>query len=310
MAKQVTSHLMMVRPAAFDFNTQTAKNNAFQDPEAKEIPAKITQADALSEFDDFVAKLREHQVHVTVIEDTLQPHKPDAVFPNNWVSFHEDGKVIMFPIFAENRRHERRIDIIEKLKAEYEVKEVIDLSGYESEGKFLESTGSMIFDRPNGIVYACYSPRTHEDVLSDFVKRFDVEVVAFTATDSEGREIYHTNVMMSIGDTFSVICAESIKSMTERENVLDSLKKTGKEVIEISLEQMGSFAGNMLAIENKLGEKLLVMSEQAFLSLNPEQIERLEKHVKLVHSPLYTIESNGGGSARCMMAEVFLPEVN
>ncbi len=308
MAKQITSHLMMIRPVAFDFNTQTAKNNAFQDPDAKEIPAKITQADALTEFDDFVAVLLEAQVEVTVIEDTPTPHKPDSIFPNNWVSFHEDGRVILYPIFAENRRHERRMDILETLKKQFLVKEVIDLSAYESEGKFLESTGSMIFDRPNNTAYACYSPRTHVEVLEDFAAKLGIKLVAFRATDAEGQEIYHTNVMMSIGDTFAVICVESIAS-SERDEVLASLKNAGKEIIEISFEQMGSFAGNMLAIENKQGEKLLVMSEQAFLSLQTAQIENLEKHVRLVHSPLYTIEKNGGGSARCMLAEIFLPEL-
>ncbi len=307
MLKQVTSHLLMIRPVAFDYNVITAQNNAFQDPSAQLVPAGITQQEALLEFDEFTKRLKEAGVQVTVIEDTPIPHKPDSIFPNNWVSFHENGKVILYPIFAINRRPERREDIIEQLGQKFSISEVIDLSNYEQEGKFLESTGSMIFDRTHQIVYACYSPRTHPEVLQEFAEKIEVKVIGFTGTDRQGQEIYHTNVMMSIADEFAILCTESIADLTERQRVLQSLENTGKEVIEISFEQMEQFAGNMLGVENQKGEKILVMSEQAYLSLEEAQIKAIEQYAKILYSPLYTIERNGGGSARCMMAEIFLP---
>ncbi len=307
MLKQVTSHLLMIQPVAFDYNIITAQNNAFQDPSAQLVPAGITQQEALQEFNEFTKRLREAGVQVIVIEDTPIPHKPDSIFPNNWVSFHENGKVVLYPIFAINRRPERREDIIEQLKQKFSISEVIDLSHYEQEGKFLESTGSMIFDRTYQIAYACYSTRTHPEVLQEFAEKIELKVIGFTATDRQGQEIYHTNVMMSVADKFAILCTESIADPTEREAVLQSLQTTGKEVIEISFEQMEQFAGNMLGVENQKGEKLLVMSEQAYLSLEEAQIKAIEQYAKILYAPLYTIERNGGGSARCMLAEIFLP---
>ncbi len=308
MSKQLTSHILMIRPANFNYNELTAESNAFQEATEANTPAALTQSKALFEFDQMVEALKQEGVDVIVIDDNTEATRPDAVFPNNWISFHDNGHVVVYPMMAPNRRPERRMEIIEQLKERFEVKEVIDLSHYEEKDLFLESTGSMIFDRANQIVYACYSPRTSKEVLEDFAKKLEVELVQFTAKDEEGQEIYHTNVMMSIGEEFAVVCLDAIPDEKEREALQVSLEKTGKEIISIQFEQMKNFAGNVLEIENKAGEKLLVMSEKAYQTLGTVQITDLEKYVKIVHTPLDTIEANGGGSARCMMAEVFLPE--
>jgi hypothetical protein len=300
---QTTHQLLMIRPVDFKFNEQTAGNNKFQQASAQQ---KNVQAQALKEFDDFVGMLRANQVEVTVIDDTHNPETPDSIFPNNWVSFHDDGQVFLYPMFSENRRLERRNDIIFKLNENFKIDQITDLSFYEEKSVYLEGTGSMVLDRENKTAYSCLSVRTDEKVLADFCKRTGYSAVAFHATDAEGFPIYHTNVMMCIGDQFAVICLESIPDEKEREMVVSRLSSNGHEIIEISPDQMNHFSGNMLQVQNNSGDPLLVMSEQAYLSLNAGQIERLEKYSRIIFSPLYTIEKNGGGSARCMLAEIHL----
>ncbi|SFA58298.1 hypothetical protein SAMN04488511_1193 [Pedobacter suwonensis] len=293
----------MIRPVDFKFNEQTAGNNKFQ-VASTEIDV---QTEALKEFDGFVDLLRKNDVDVTVVDDTLQPETPDSIFPNNWVSFHEDGSVYLYPMFSENRRLERRKEILESLKTRFEVNHVSDLSFFEMQYAFLEGTGSMVLDRANKIAYACLSVRTDEEVLNNFCMLTGYEPVVFQAVDGDNFPIYHTNVMMCIGDRFAVICLDSIRNAEERMQVSISLKGSGKEIIEISLEQLNKFAGNMLQVSNAAGESLLVMSEQAYLSLNDEQVKALKQYSRIIYAPLYTIEKNGGGSARCMLAEIHLP---
>lgn len=303
----LTSHILMIRPVRFDFNTQTAASNAFQNASAKQ-DAQATQAAALQEFDTFVSRLRAEGVNVSVAEDTPEPHTPDSIFPNNWVSFHEDGSVILYPMYAPNRRLERRQDILDKLGRDYLISRIEDLSDYEAKNLFLEGTGSLILDRENRIAYACLSPRADKKLLAEFGEQFGYEMMIFDSVDRGGKQIYHTNVVMCMGDRFVVICLDTIKSKAQREDVVEMFHKTGKEIVAISSEQMENFAGNMLHIANQKGESLLVMSERAYQSLLPAQVKTLEKYAKLVYSPLTVIENNGGGSARCMMAEVFLPK--
>lgn len=300
---QTTNHILMIRPVDFKFNEQTAGNNKFQVASAE----TNVQSLALNEFDGFVDLLRKNGVDVTVVDDTLQPETPDSIFPNNWVSFHKDGSVFLYPMFSENRRLERRNDILDELKEKFEVNHVSDISFYEQQYAFLEGTGSMVLDRVNKIAYACLSVRTDEEVLNNFCMLTGYEPVSFQAVDDSQFPIYHTNVMMCIGDNFAVICMDSIPNPDEKENVALSLINSGKEIIEISPEQMNHFAGNMLQVANSNGESLLVMSEQAYLSLNAEQIAKLEKYSRIIYAPIYTIEKNGGGSARCMLAEIHLP---
>lgn len=300
---QTTSHILMIRPVDFKFNEQTAGDNKFQ---VASEQANVQQK-ALAEFDGFVSILRENGVDVTVVNDTLQPETPDSIFPNNWVSFHEDGAVFLYPMHSPNRRLERRKDIIEELGKSFEVKHLTDLSFFEQQGLFLEGTGSMVLDRTNKIAYACLSVRTDKDVLENFAMLTGYEIVAFHAVDADGFPIYHTNVMMCIGEKFAVVCLESIKSTEDKIAVLENFKATHKTVIDISFDQMNHFAGNMLEVQNKNGESLLVMSEQALKALHGTQITALSAFSKIVTAPLYTIEQNGGGSARCMLAEVHLP---
>jgi hypothetical protein len=305
--KQITSHLLMVRPAQFGFNEETASSNAFQRNDGALTPTQIRRK-AIAEFDNFVHLLRASGVQITVAEDTDYPIKTDAIFPNNWVTFHEDGTVITYPMFSPMRRLERREDILESLEKFFLIERRIHLEEKESGEKFLEGTGSMILDRTNRIVYACVSPRTEVHLLDEFCEIVGFEKVAFTALDGNGKQIYHTNVMMALGETFVVICLETIQNPQERALLVQKFQETQKEVVEITLEQMMSFAGNMLQIKTRSGEPILVMSEQAYNSLEPTQIRRLNQHTNLLYAPLYTIEKYGGGSARCMMAEVFLPE--
>jgi len=301
---QTTHHLLMIRPVDFKFNEQTAANNKFQVASTE----SDTQTQALNEFDGFVEMLRKNGVGVTVVDDTLQPETPDSIFPNNWVSFHDDGSIYLYPMFSENRRLERRKDILEGLKDKFEVNHISDLSFYEMQYAFLEGTGSMVLDRVNKIAYACLSVRTDQEVLDNFCMLTGYTPVSFQAVDSTNFPIYHTNVMMCIGDRFAVICLDSIRNEEERLAVLLRLTNSGKTIIEITLDQMNHFAGNMLQVSNRDGESLLVMSEQAFLSLNDEQVTTLEQFSRIIYAPIYTIEKNGGGSARCMLAEIHLPE--
>lgn len=303
MKMQTTSNILMIRPVDFKFNEQTAGDNKFQVASEQ----GNVQQKALAEFDGFVAVLRENGLDVTVVDDTLQPETPDSIFPNNWVSFHDDGAVFLYPMHSPNRRHERRRDIIDELSKKFEVNHLTDLSFFELQERFLEGTGSMVLDRINKIAYACLSVRTDEEVLNNFAMLSGYRVIAFEAVDQHGFPIYHTNVMMCIGEKFAVVCLESIKSTADKITVLESYKATHKTVIDISFEQMNHFAGNMLEVQNKNGESLLVMSEQALTALHGTQVTALSAFSKIVSAPLYTIEQNGGGSARCMLAEVHLP---
>lgn len=300
---QTTNHILMIRPVDFKFNEQTASNNKFQQANS----ATGVQQKALAEFDGFVELLRSNGVEVTVVNDTLQPETPDSIFPNNWVSFHSNGEVILYPMFSVNRRAERRTDIIDSLGQEFSINKVTDLSNYENKEQFLEGTGSLVLDRDHQIAYACLSLRTNEKVLEDFCQKTGYTAVAFNAVDSTGYPIYHTNVMMCVGDRFAVVCFDSIPDEAEKKKVSNSLSQNGKEIVTITFDQMNHFAGNMLQVQNSKGESLLVMSEQAYLSLDKSQIATLAQYCKLIYAPLYTIETNGGGSARCMLAEVHLP---
>ncbi|MCO5935182.1 arginine deiminase-related protein [Mucilaginibacter sp. RB4R14] len=303
MTQQSTNNLLMIRPVAFGFNVQTAKSNAFQKQDADQ---QAVQQKAQQEFDGFVNVLRANGVNVTVVNDTTEPHTPDSIFPNNWVSFHDNGDIFLYPMQAENRRLERREDIIRQLEENFKANHVIDLSRYEAQEQFLEGTGSMVLDRQNKITYACISPRTNTEVLKAFCEYTGYQTITFDAFDQNGRAIYHTNVLMAIGSKFAVICLDSIMDAGEKETVIASLKSTNKEIIDITFDQMNLFAGNMLEVKNADGETLVVMSQTAYNSLSAEQKTTLEKYGKLVYADISTIETNGGGSARCMMAEVHL----
>lgn len=302
---QTTDTVLMIEPAAFGFNAETAQNNYFQiNSENAE-----TQTKALQEFNNFVEKLRSKGINVITVKDTLEPHTPDSIFPNNWISMHSDGTVVLYPMCAVNRRWERRNDILEILKRNFSVKEIIDLSAPENDGKFLEGTGSMIFDHENKIAYGSVSLRLDEELFRDFCKKFGFEPVFFHSYQTANNErlpIYHTNVMMCVADQFVVICLDCIDDETERVKVVNAIVNSGKEIIEISESQMQQFAGNMLQLQNYEGKKFLVMSQSAYQSLTPEQISNIEKYSEIIYSDLETIETNGGGSARCMLAEVFL----
>ncbi len=307
--EQTTNTILMIRPVNFRMNEQTAVNNYFQE----DLDLKNTEINSKAqlEFDNFVEKLRKAGIEVVIIQDDKLLDTPDSIFPNNWVSFHSNGDVAIYPMFAENRRKERRDEVFIKLEEEgFIIKNIIDYTSAEDEGLFLEATGSLILDRVNKKAYCALSPRANEELLIEFCEDFEYTPVIFTANqtvDKERLPIYHTNVMMCVGEDFTVICLDSIDDKKERKNVVDHLKKDGKEIIAITEEQVNNFAGNMLELKNKNGESLLVMSQSAFNSLTKEQINRLEKYSKILYSSLDTIETCGGGSARCMMAEVFLP---
>lgn len=302
---QTTDTVLMIEPAAFGFNAETAQNNYFQiNSENAE-----TQTKALQEFNNFVEKLRSKGINVITVKDTLEPHSPDSIFPNNWISMHSDGTVVLYPMCAVNRRWERRNDILEILKRNFSVKEIIDFSAPENDGKFLEGTGSMIFDHDNKLAYGSVSLRLDEPLFREFCEKFGFEPVVFHSYQTANNErlpIYHTNVMMCVADQFVVICLDCIDDETERVNVVNAIVNSGKEIIEISESQMQQFAGNMLQVQNSDGKKFLVMSQSAYQSLTQEQISNIEKYSEIIYSDLETIETNGGGSARCMLAEVFL----
>ena len=302
---QTTDTVLMIEPAAFGFNAETAQNNYFQvNSENAE-----TQNRALQEFNNFVEKLRSKGIYVITMKDTLEPHTPDSIFPNNWISMHQDGTVVLYPMCAVNRRWERRNDILEILKRNFSVKEIIDFSAPENDGKFLEGTGSMIFDHDNKLAYGSVSLRLDEQLFREFCEKFGFTPVVFHSYQTANNErlpIYHTNVMMCVADQFVVICLDCIDDETERVNVVNAIVNSRKEIIEISESQMQRFAGNMLQLQNPEGKKFLVMSLSAYQSLTPEQISNIEKYSEIIYSDLETIETNGGGSARCMLAEVFL----
>ena len=307
---QITNHIMMIQPVSFRYNEQTAVNNYYQQAMEGLSPDKA-QEKALEEFNTFVGVLRSNGIDVVVIPDTKEPDTPDSIFPNNWVSFHKDGTVGLFPMYAENRRDERREDILETLVDDYgfHIKEIKDFTEFEEHDKFLEGTGSMILDRENKLCYAAISIRTDEQAVIQFCDEFGYEPICFTANQDVNGErlaIYHTNVMMCVADNYVVICLDTIDDLSERQKVIDSLTKTKKEIIEISEAQKQLFAGNMLQV---MGDQpYLVMSKSAYDSLTKNQIETIEKYNPIISSSLDIIEACGGGSARCMMAELFLPK--
>ena len=308
--KQITDSILMIRPVAFRMNEETAVNNYFQkniDGNVDEITQKAQQ-----EFDDFAAKLRKVGVNVVVVDDVAENNTPDSIFPNNWVSFHETGDIALYPMFAENRRRERREDILQRLEEEgFEIKNVIDYTAAEEEEIFLEGTGSLLLDRANEKAYCALSERADEDLLIEFCEDFEYMPVIFEANQTvngERKAIYHTNVMMCLAEEFTVICLDTIDDKKQRKAVINSLKEDGKEIITITEEQMHEFAGNMLQVQGAFNKKYLVMSERAHQSLTADQVAKIEKHCEILSSSLQTIETLGGGSARCMLAEVFLPK--
>ena len=308
--KQTTNSILMIRPVAFRMNEQTTVNNYYQKV-IDGLSPETVNTKAQEEFDTFVNKLRMVGVDVTVVDDTLEPSTPDSIFPNNWISFHENGDVALYPMFAENRRLERREEILDVLEDKgFVVNEIMDYSSAEEDGFFLEGTGSIVLDRENDKAYCALSPRADEELFIEFCEDFEYTPVIFEAFQTVGTErklIYHTNVMMCVADTFAVICADCIDDKKERKMVLDSLRGDGKEIILITEDQMNNFAGNMLELQGADERRYLIMSASAHRSLTKKQIAQLEEHITILSSSLDTIEACGGGSARCMMAEIFLP---
>jgi len=302
-----TNHVLMVRPTSFRANEQTIANNYYQKLTSLSQTESLLQAQ--SEFDTLVSCLRSNDINVTVVQDTPSPDTPDALFPNNWFAFLGNGQLVIFPMFAKNRRAERSNRIFEALKNKgYEVKHTVDYSGYEEKQKFLEGTGSMVFDHQNKIVYCALSARSDSGLLYHFCETFNFKPVIFQAYQTVGAArlpVYHTNVMMVVAPTFALICLDAIDNPLERDVVLDSLTFSGKVVITLTERQIAKFAGNMLALTTKDGKTILVMSTRAYNALTPEQILQLQNQLKLVHSPIPTIEDLGGGSVRCMLAEVY-----
>ena len=308
MSAQITDTILMIRPVRFGYNPQTAGNNAFQTLEGSEQEEAIQTA-ALAEFDDFVTVLRQAGVRVLVFSDRVDAPQPDSIFPNNWFSTHDSGHVFLYPMYAPNRRAERRMDIVESLTSEHglNVGMIADLSPNEAFGRFLEGTGSMVIDREARTIYACLSPRTDAGLLREFALTFSYRLRSFDALDDQGQAIYHTNVVMHIGSWIAVICLDAIAA-DQREAVRKELELAGKQVLDITHDQMNHFAGNMLELRGNGGQYFTVMSQQALNALRPEQRSAIEAHTPIIASSLDTIERFGGGSARCMMAEVFLPE--
>lgn len=309
--KQITDTILMIRPINFRMNEQTAVNNYYQKV-LKGVTPLTVQAMAEKEFDTFVDALRNKGIHVIVVQDFKTSDTPDSIFPNNWISFHENGDVVLYPMFAENRRLERREDILDLVEKEgFVIHNVVDYTSAEEENIFLEGTGSLLLDRKNRKAYCALSPRADEGLFIEFCEDFDFTPVIFTANQTVNEErlqIYHTNVMMCLAENFAVICLDAIDNKRERKNVLSHLKEDGKEVILITEEQVTNFAGNMLQVCNQNKEKFMIMSNAAYQSLTEKQLGMIEKHNEIISSSLDTVEACGGGSARCMMAEVFLPK--
>lgn len=294
---------MMVRPAAFGFNPETAASNAFQ----QALDTTDLQSKAIAEFEEMVATLRAHDIDVHVFDDTKFPVKPDAVFPNNWISFHPDGKVILYPMMAPTRSAERRLDIVDELKKHYKVTELIDLSYFEREQKYLEGTGSIIFDHQHKIMYASKSDRTHEEPLKKLSALINFNYLLFDAIDENGKAIYHTNVLMTLGSDFALLCLDVIKNENDQERILESLSRYGKKVIAISFNQLKAFAGNMFEVTDKQGQPYILMSERAYQSLIPGQLNALSLNHELLAFKIPVIETAGGGSVRCMVSGIHLP---
>ena len=305
MEPQSAGTVLMVRPACFGFNPQTAASNAFQSSAV--MGDAEAQARVLREFDALAEALGRAGVNVMVAADTREPAKPDAIFPNNWVSFHADGTVALYPMLALNRRAERRDEIVgQVVRGGFRVSRTVDLTHREQENKYLEGTGSLVLDRRHRIAYACVSPRTDLDVLGEFAQLLDYDLVAFDAQDGSGQAIYHTNVLMAIGSGFAVVCGDSIMGEAPRAAVFSKLRDTGHEVLDISLAQMREFAGNVLELAPP-GNHVVAMSDRALLSFGPQQRRALESHAQVLAVPIPTIERLGGGGVRCMLAEVHLP---
>jgi len=308
--KQITNNILMIRPVAFRMNEETAVNNYFQ-KNVEEGKDQLT-AKAQKEFDDFVSKLRKVGVNVTVIDDVLENNTPDSIFPNNWISFHANGNIALYPMFAENRRRERREDVLLQLEEKgFKINNIVDYTSAEKEKIFLEGTGSLLLDRVNEKAYCAISPRADEGLVIEFCEEFEYTPVIFDAyqtVNNDRKAIYHTNVMMCLAEGFAVICLDTIDDKKQRKAVIKNLQEDGKEIISISEEQMHEFAGNMLQVEGSFNKKFLIMSERANQSLTAGQVAKIEKHCEILSSNLHTIETLGGGSARCMMAEVFLPK--
>jgi hypothetical protein len=308
---QTTNTILMIRPVAFRMNEQTAVNNYYQKVLDNTTPSTVN-AKAQKEFDAFVEKLQKVGVNVIVVDDKLDPDTPDSIFPNNWISFHENGDVTLYPMFAENRRLERREDILDIIEDRgFVVNEIMDYTSAEEDGFFLEGTGSILLDRDNAKAYCALSPRADEELFIEFCEDYDLAPVIFEAyqtVNGERKHMYHTNVMMCIAETFAVICADCIDDKQERKMVLDNLKADGKDIILVTEDQVNNFAGNMLQVKGKDDKRYLVMSNSAYQSLTKSQIHKIEEHCEILHANLDTIEACGGGSARCMMAEVFLPK--
>ena len=306
--KQITNNLIMIRPKHFNFNIETAENNHFQKKDERLSNEKILKK-ATSEFDKMVLQLLKNKIDVTVFDDKKEIVTTDSVFPNNWISFHQNGLVFIYPMFSENRRKEKRKDILEKLDDEYEIKKIIDFSSYEMDSVFLEGTGSMILDRQNRICYASLSERTNKIAIKKFCEKALYTPIIFKSyqkINDDKSLIYHTNVMMCVAEEYVLICLDSVHSEDDKNNIISTIKNTQKEIIEISEKQCNSFAGNMLQVTNKINEKFLIMSSSAYNSLEKEQRIKLLKYNKIIHSDLSLIEKLGGGSARCMIAENFL----
>ena len=294
--------ILMVRPYQFYFNQQTAANNFFQ----SNINIENANELAIAEFDAMVEKLRDHQIKVNVVQDTKDPSTPDSIFPNNWVSTHEGGTLCLYPMFAENRRDERKLSVIDFLESNYQIQNTLDLTDFEKEGIFLEGTGSMVLDHQNKLAYGCLSERLDKNAFYEWCDKMQFKAIAFKAVDDKAQPIYHTNVMMCMGDQFVVICLDSIPNEKEKQMLVDSFDQTNKEVIEISQDQLNHFAGNMLQVFDTNEKPHLIMSEQAYNSLKTEQVKSLEKYNPILPISIPTIEALGGGSTRCMMAEIYL----
>lgn len=299
------SHVLMIRPTQFKSNPQTAASNAFQRQELSETEA---QRAALAEFDGYVAALRSAGVQVHVFADRADSASPDSIFPNNWVSFHEDGALVLYPMEAPNRRLERRESVLAELAEQFEVRRRVDLTGLEQQGVYLEGTGSLVLDRENKLAYACRSSRTHAAALEAFTRETGYRVLSFDACDKNGQPIYHTNVMMCVGRRLAVVCLEAVRDVQERAALVRSLHRSDKLILDITLAQVNAFAGNMLELAGRDGQPLLAMSESAWEALLPTQRAKIAAHAQPLLAQVPTIERLGGGSARCMLAEILLPQ--
>ncbi|MGB0980122.1 MAG: citrulline utilization hydrolase CtlX [Croceimicrobium sp.] len=302
-SSQSSNQVLMIRPAGFAYNQETATSNSFQ--EKTSLESELLQSQVTAEFDAMVDQLRNLGIQVMVAEDTCLPQKPDAIFPNNWVSFHASGIMVLHPMKAINRRLERRDSLVSTFERTFQIKEIKDLSSSEEYGEYLEGTGSMVIDRERKVVYAALSPRTRIKALNEFCKSLDYQLIAFNTSDSKGDPIYHTNVMLTIGTDFALVCEDLISNDKEKAKLLDSLKSTGKLIISISEDQVNKYCGNMLELSRKEAKPLLVLSQSAHEVLNETQLKQLAPLVDLCPVQIETIEKVGGGSARCMITEIF-----